>query len=74
MLQGFIVDIGDAEAIGAIVPIGAAVAIGAIDDIGDADGAGVTGCAFAASVVMPATSVPAQISPANQRFMRLILL
>jgi hypothetical protein len=68
--QGFIVDIGDADAIGAIVPIGAAVAIGAMDDIGDADGAGVTGCAFAASVVTPATSVPAQISPANQRFMR----
>jgi hypothetical protein len=68
--QGLIVDIGDADAIGAIVPIGAAVAIGAIDDIGDADGAGVTGCAFAASAVALATSVPAQISPANQRFMR----
>jgi hypothetical protein len=72
--QGFIVDIGDADAIGAIVPIGAAVASGAIDDIGDADGAGETGCAFAASVVTPATSVPAHISPANQRFIRFLLL
>lgn len=68
--QGFIVEVGDADAIGAAVPIGSVVAIGAIDDIGDADGAGETGCAFAASAVAPATSVPAQISPANQRFMR----
>jgi hypothetical protein len=71
--HGFVVDCGAADAIGPIVAVGPVVAIGAIDDIGEADGAGVMGCAVAESAVAPATSVPAQISAANQRFMRSFL-